>query len=371
MILEFGNHADSTPRVTTVNVQVEPDADGNVAYTHEVGAMDVASFKDIRLEAMDNDGIYRDVDNHQALLALHGAWTHHGKSTKPAWVNAVDTHGLAPDGVGDDIVSFLSDHYKCDVGRPADMEDRYYTKAGPPGEGDLQLPSITNLLVNDGRDQFANNTGGGLVAGAVGQATASSATSLTTTTTAGSTTAFTGSRVYATTSATNMVFGNIVSCTSGANTVLTVDKWYAIPVTTGATGTTASATGTYVIADGGMVSAWFVGLATGANVPAAADHTLATNGNVEYVTASGGYLRKIAPYAHTFGTTTTTLTPVFTGNGSDSYPDTFTTIGVFTSIVVSFGGAQGPMRFETALNASATVAASGDTVTVTETITGS
>jgi hypothetical protein len=64
-----------------------------------------------------------------------------------------------------------------------------------------------------------------------------------------------------------------------------------------------------------------------------------------------------------------TLTPVYTANGSDTFPSTFFAIGVGCSMVVPFPSIC--MKFETSLNASATINASGDQITVTETITGS
>jgi hypothetical protein len=372
MLIELGNRAatqpglDDRPKVTTIHI---PDADehGLGGYTHEPG-LSVADFRNHRAEAMDFRNGITNLPEHEALLSIVAAWPTQSVE-KPSWVNVVPTE-LTPDGVASDIQNFLAEHYGLDdVGRPGNVEDTHWTRYGPPGEALPYLPDLNNLLTNDGRVIANINDGGGKV-GATGQASASSATTLTTGSTY-TTNEWAGYRVYATVSATVMVWGNVVSNTNAASaSVLTVDRWYAMATPGGTAGTTPSATATFAIADGGMVSAWFVGLATGANAPAATDHTLATNGNVEYATASGGYIRKIAPYAQTSGVATRalTLTPVFTGNGSDSYPQTFTTIGVFTGMVV---GTAIIMKFETALNASATVAATGDQLTVTETINGS
>ncbi len=238
------------------------------------------------------------------------------------------------------------------------------------------LPPAVALYTDDGRSISNINDGGGQV-GAIGQATAATGTTLTTASTY-TTNQWTGYRVYVTQAAGVMVWGNVISNTNASNaSVLTVDRWYAAATPGGSAGPTPATFtnqgGTFIIADGGMVSTWFVGLATGANAPAHGDHTLATNGNAEITTAGGGLIRKIAPYAQTSGVATRaiTLTPVFTANGTDSLPATVTTIGVFASMVSTFGGAGGPMKFETALNASATFAASGDNATITETVNGS
>jgi hypothetical protein len=130
-----------------------------------------------------------------------------------------------------------------------------------------------------------------------------------------------------------------------------------------------------VLVDGGMVSTWFAALATGVNAPVNTDQTLATNGNVEYPTAAGGLYRKICPTAVDVSASarTVTLVPVWTATGSDTgLPRTFTVVGFFASMVPGFGGAVGPMKFETTLTpSSAVISASGDQLTVTEVITGS
>ncbi|MGI5155808.1 hypothetical protein [Microbispora sp. CA-102843] len=93
--------------------------------------------------------------------------------------------------------------------------------------------------------------------------------------------------------------------------------------------------------------------------PAAGDTTLTG----EITTAGGGLVRGQATYAHTTGASTYTLTKVFTANGSDTLPVTIAKIGIFNA---SSGGS---LVFETLLSPTATLAASGDSVTITETIT--
>lgn len=83
----------------------------------------------------------------------------------------------------------------------------------------------------------------------------------------------------------------------------------------------------------------------------------------EIATGGGGLIRAQATYAHTAGTNTTTLTKTFTANGSDALPVVVAKIGVFNA------GAAGTMTLETLLNATATLTVSGDSVTITETVT--
>ena len=83
----------------------------------------------------------------------------------------------------------------------------------------------------------------------------------------------------------------------------------------------------------------------------------------EITTAGGGLLRAQATYAHSAGTNTTTLTKTFTANGSDTLPVTIAKIGIFNAASV------GTLGYETLLNASATLSASGDNVAITETVT--
>ena len=406
MLIELGNHAakaeldplDDRPKITTVHIpeyddgKNHPDKIPTGGYTHEIGAIKVDDFKLHVADALvARQGITR-LPGHEILLSIlhpsEGAWGRHG-ATAPAWVKCYDHHaGLTPKGRSDDVEKFLAEFYGCPTGDeffgtsdPEEMlvkkELTHWTRT-PPGElpNGLGLPPATALYTDDGRSISNINDGGGQV-GAIGQGTAATATTFTTASTY-TTNQWTGYRVYVVSAAGTMVWGNIVSNTNAAGaSVLTIDRWYAAATPGGsAASTPASFTGsnaTFIIADGGMVATWFVGLATGANAAAHGDHTLSTNGNAEITTAGGGLIRKIAPYAQTSGVASRaiTLTPVYTANGSDSLPATVTMIGVFASMVSSFGGAGGPMKFETALNVSATLSASGDQLTVTETVTGS
>lgn len=104
----------------------------------------------------------------------------------------------------------------------------------------------------------------------------------------------------------------------------------------------------------------FMGLTANATAPSAANVALPS----EITTASGGLIRKQATHAHSAGTNTSTLTATFTANGSDSLPVTIAKIGVFRHITTS-----NLMGYETLLNATATITVSGDSLTVTHTIT--
>lgn len=204
------------------------------------------------------------------------------------------------------------------------------------------------MKVNSGQDIQARALGGD-IAGDTGTSTGVTVTTLTDSGKAWTTNAYTGHVV-----ASGGVYGVVVSNTA---TALTIDRWYAPASPGGAAGTTPS-TGSYVVLPGNA-ACWYMALTANATAPSATDTTL----TAEIATAGGGLVRKLATYAHTAGANSYTLTTTFTANGSDSLPVTVAKIGVFNSLT---GGA---MMFETLLSATATLTASGDPVTVTETIT--
>lgn len=103
----------------------------------------------------------------------------------------------------------------------------------------------------------------------------------------------------------------------------------------------------------------YLALTANATAPAAGDTTL----TAEIATASGGLIRATSTYAHTNGTSTYTLTKTFTANGSDSLPVTIGKVGVFNA------ASGGTMPWSSLLSPTATISASGDALTVTETIT--
>jgi len=104
----------------------------------------------------------------------------------------------------------------------------------------------------------------------------------------------------------------------------------------------------------------YVALTANTSAAAAGDTTLTG----EITTAGGGLLRATGTYAHTNGTSTYTITNTFTTNGSDSLPVTIAKVGIFDT--ATSGGA---LVFETLLGTTATLSASGDTLTITQTVT--
>lgn len=104
----------------------------------------------------------------------------------------------------------------------------------------------------------------------------------------------------------------------------------------------------------------FMGLTANAVAESAANTSLPA----EIVTAGGGLIRKQATYAHTAGTNTSTLTATFTANGTDTLPVTIAKTGVFRHLTTA-----ATMGYEKLLNATTTLSASGDNLTVTFTLT--
>src|ERR1044072_559745 len=103
----------------------------------------------------------------------------------------------------------------------------------------------------------------------------------------------------------------------------------------------------------------YIALTANSASPAAGDTTLAG----EITTGGGGLVRAQATYAHTNGQATYTLTKTFTANGSDSLPVTIAKVGIFNA------SSSGTPAWETLPSAPATLSATGDALTCTETIT--
>jgi hypothetical protein len=110
---------------------------------------------------------------------------------------------------------------------------------------------------------------------------------------------------------------------------------------------------------GGTTTAQYVALTANSTAPAAGDTTLAG----EITTAGGGLVRAVGIYAHTPGTSTYTITKTFTANVNDALPVTIAKAGDFAA---SSGA---PLVFETLVTPTATLSASGDAVTITQTVT--
>lgn len=150
----------------------------------------------------------------------------------------------------------------------------------------------------------------------------------------------------------SVVFGIIVSATT---TVVTVDQWY--NPSTLATGTTPNATCTWQILPGG-VPAFYMALTTNATAPSATDTSLAEE------LSGSGWTRAQCTYAHTTGASTYTLTKTFTS--SDGTARTINKMAIFNAL--SNAGTPAQMIFESAITSPPTLV-SGDTITVTETVT--
>jgi hypothetical protein len=106
------------------------------------------------------------------------------------------------------------------------------------------------------------------------------------------------------------------------------------------------------------VAKW-VGITANATAPAAGDTTLTG----EITTAGGGLIRQVGVYAHTIGTASYTITTTFTANGSDALPVTIAKRGIFDQLALG-----GTLVFEALVSPTATLNASGDSVTLTDTV---
>lgn len=317
------------------------------------------SAAEVALHLIQNPDVTRLPDLEALLVPLHptgGMWGHHG-ADKPSWIASNNT---AYGEMLAELYGVPHRHFEDDEFHRY-KEDTHHTLFGPPGVGPQAGPLAPQALkVNSGNDIQAALLGGGQV-DSTGQATGATATTLTNTGASWTTNQWAGCRVYATVSATQIVWGLVVSNTA---TALTVDRWYTVGTPGGAAGSTPSTTATYVIVGAGGPAAWFMGLTATATAPSATDTSLTG----EVTSQPAGLVRKICPYAHTAGAATYTLTPVFTiGGGDTSLPITVAQIGVFNSMVPT--DTTTTMLFRTLLNATATLTTSGDQLTVTETVT--
>lgn len=212
------------------------------------------------------------------------------------------------------------------------------------------------MKTNSGYDQQFRQMAGD-IAGIAGTATATSSASLTDSGGTWGSNVYKGHLVVAGNSGASFVYGVIVSNTG---TVLTIDRWYTPATPGGAAASTPSSTAPYLIMPGGA-PAWYMGLTADSGAASAGDTTLPS----EITTASGGLIRKIVTVAHSASASTYTLSTTFTANGSDSLPVTIHKIGISPSILATAA----LQLFESVLSADATLATSGDAVTITDTVT--
>jgi hypothetical protein len=355
MLVQLGNISptsglspDGAPSVTYINIP------------EDYSVTEVSDVKEIALDLARGGSVTR-LAGHEALVSVvHGAGAWQAQSTEnPLWIWSDN----------DVLQNQLQEFYGVNE-RPTHFEESYHTISGAPGVVPA-VPQINALLTNSGRTLFAQGLfgagTGATLTEYVGSFTGATASTLTGTGLGTISSNISGMRVVISNTGTSPYgyYGNVISCSTGT---LTVDGWYVL----GAGGQKASGsapaftTGVFTILTG-IAPAWYMALATGAASPAAGDTSLTG----EITTASGGLIRKAAASSFTTvsGTSTTvTLTAIWTANGSDSLPATVTRIGVFNSSVAS--DTTNTMMFHTSLSSSATLSASGDQLTVTDTITG-
>jgi hypothetical protein len=288
------------------------------------------------------------------LVHPEGSWMANSLDARPTWVWSDEP----------EFGKMLSDFYEIPYGRPNDLFLTHYTQFGPPGSTPpvisplvANVKDIVNLLVNTGRDMWAQGQGRSQVVLAQQTATASSTTTITGTGTPFTASAYIGMIVVDNTTG---VWGNIQSNTTSQ---LTVDRWYN-PATPGSTaGSTPGTTDKFTIVQG-VSPAQFMGITANSSAASATDTQLTG----EIVTSGGALVRAVTTYAHSAGTNTYTSANTFTANGTDTVPVTIAKMALFNSIVVA---STINMWFETLLNATATLTISGDAVTITDTVTGS
>lgn len=229
------------------------------------------------------------------------------------------------------------------------------------GEWQHNLTTTTASGYTNANDWLSKAMGAGpstAFATATGNATATSATSLTNSgasfPTAGQGLAgciVVASRNSSGTGAT--VYGTIVS---NSGTVLTIDQWTDPTSTTGAAGTTPNATGAYVILPGQNPAGW-MGITSDATTPTTADTSLTSE------LTTNGFARAVGTWAHTAAGSTYTETHLWTCSGGAG-----TAINKYAMFGAANPTAGGVMPFESAVPSPPTLL-SGDTVQLTITIT--
>lgn len=112
---------------------------------------------------------------------------------------------------------------------------------------------------------------------------------------------------------------------------------------------------------GAFINSLYMGLSANTTDPVIGDTSLTG----EITTSGGGLVPQSVGYSHTNGQLTFVNSATFTANGSDSLP---VTIAQICGRTASGGG--GTMRYREKLTSTAAIAASGDALTVTYTLTG-
>lgn len=222
--------------------------------------------------------------------------------------------------------------------------------------------SMALLRTNTGKDFQSKVMGGDVFTNSTpaGNATATSATSLTNSGAAWTVDMWRGHIVFAgpnNAGTGSRAYGIVLSNTA---TVLTIDKWYDPTNPGGAAATTPNATANYIIAPGGG-PAWWIALTEDTGQTLDATATALTGELV--VGTSAGLERALCTYAHTTGASTYTLTKTFTLTGATAR--TIQRIGVFNSSRDATG--QHMVFFSAVPNPPTLV--TNDQLTITETVT--
>lgn len=384
-VLTSGSNPDGdaplgAPTVTYVHVPCDPAnyPEDHHAYAQALGTgITGAEIRAHLAEASSYGDGTTHLPGHEAVVAvahpLTGAWGAHSKAAKPTWVNVYSPSGEYSAQAAE-VARLLGELYECPRGAPIDVEVTHFTSHNfttyAPGEAPVEgvpnsIPDVQANITQNGRDIQARTAFGGQT-GLTGHGTAATGTTFTTNLTL-TTNAWAGYRIYVSDTTNNqIVWGNVQSNNNtGGASVVTVDRWYNAATPGGSAATTPAAGFQFILADGGGPSSWFMGLS--ASTTALGTPSTNTTLPSEITTAGGGLVRQICPWAHTASTAITTLTPVFTANGSDSLPVAVGSVGTFNSMVV---GAVPNMFFNTLLPTPATLSTSGDQLTITQTITG-
>lgn len=233
-----------------------------------------------------------------------------------------------------------------------------------------------NLRVTMGRDQwqrltmFGNISANATFATVYGAATSTGTSSLTNTgasfpTSGGPNGGLEGQIVVAISSGTAVAYGVIMSNTS---TVLTIDQWYNPSSSTAAAASTPSGTTPYLVLPNAGMALW-IGLSTNSATPLSGDVLRTADGLF-----GDGTTTDAATEQTTNGLSRTFVQPTFPSAGEVQLSVTFTYTGAVSvtinkAVLCNSKAAAGSLLFlETLLSASATVSASGDTITLTWTI---
>lgn len=341
------------------------------------GAVDVITPTPLRLR----NGLRNWVED-RALMRLGVLDRASFKSGRKAAVNPVEvrTSSLVEDGVKVDPLLLVDDPsmFTDPVMVDGVLRDRAF---GMKRRILRELRRQHNLRTTQGRDNVQRGQMFGDITanassytGVAGNATATSATSLTNSgaafpTSGGLNGSLQGHIVWAlpnNSGTGSRVFGVIVSNTG---TVLTVDQWYDPTSSSGAAGTTPNATCNYVVSPTMGQTLW-VGLSTSTAAAAAGDVLRSSDGQFGDGTTSGASTEQAGS-----GLARAYIQPTFPSTSNIQIQHTWTYTGS-SSVTIgkvvlcnTLAAAGSLLLLETLLNATGTVSSNGDTLQVTWTVT--